>query len=144
MKLLCIGNSITLHAPNTELGWHGNWGMAASAQERDYVHLLAKKLEAAGKTIYLLPVNFVTLEREPESFSPALLEEWIAFVPDAVVIRLGENVPGPEKYDDYIPDPLLRRAYAADRLRLDELIPRAEEMLDEAMRSGEPREERGI
>ena len=56
----------------------------------------------------------------------------------------GGNAPVFEKYDDYIPDALLRRAYAADRLRLDELIPRAEEMLDEAMGSGEPREERGI
>ena len=36
-----------------------------------------------------------------------------------------------EKYDDYIPGELLRAAYAADRLRTDELIPRVAEMKDE-------------
>ena len=37
-----------------------------------------------------------------------------------------------EKYDDYIPASLLRRAYAADRLRTDEMIPRISEMRAEA------------
>ncbi len=103
MKLLCIGNSITLHAPNAELGWFGNWGMAASAQDRDYAHLLAKKLEAAGKTVDLLAVNLAQMEREPDSFSFTVLpDELLRFAPDAVVIRLGENVPNPEAYDTYL------------------------------------------
>lgn len=36
-----------------------------------------------------------------------------------------------EKYDDYIPGELLRRAYAVDRLRVDEVIPRVLEMYGE-------------
>ena len=36
-----------------------------------------------------------------------------------------------EKYDDYIPGELLRLAYAADRLRTDEMIPRVKEMKEE-------------
>jgi ATP-dependent Lhr-like helicase len=36
-----------------------------------------------------------------------------------------------EKYDDYIPGELLRKAYAADRLRTDEVIPRVLEMYGE-------------
>ena len=36
-----------------------------------------------------------------------------------------------EKYDDYIPGELLRLAYAADRLRTDEMIPRTKEMKEE-------------
>ncbi len=36
-----------------------------------------------------------------------------------------------EKYDDHIPGELLRRAYAADRLRTDEMIPRVLEMYSE-------------
>ena len=102
MKLLCIGNSITLHTPNAEIGWYGNWGMAASRQDRDYSHMLAKKLEMSGKTVELLPVNLVSLEREPETFSAALLDEWLDFAPDVVVIRLGENVPNREKYNAYL------------------------------------------
>lgn len=102
MKLLCIGNSITLHAPDPELGWHGKWGMAASAQAKDYAHLLANKLEAAGKTVELLPVNLAQLEREPETFCVEMLDELLRFEPDVVVIRLGENVPNRETYDAYL------------------------------------------
>ena len=36
-----------------------------------------------------------------------------------------------EKYDDYVPGELLRLAYAADRLRTDEMIPRTKEMKQE-------------
>ncbi|MBQ7700155.1 MAG: DEAD/DEAH box helicase [Clostridia bacterium] len=36
-----------------------------------------------------------------------------------------------EKYDDYVPGELLRLAYAADRLRTDEMIPRTREMKQE-------------
>ena len=38
-----------------------------------------------------------------------------------------------EKYDDYIPGELLRAAYAADRLRVDELTPRVKEMKEEEL-----------
>ena len=39
--------------------------------------------------------------------------------------------PSFDKYDGAIPPDLLRRAYAADRLRVDELIPRLAELYDE-------------
>ncbi len=45
IKILFVGNSITKHAPSPEIGWFGNWGMAASSPENDYVHQTIKKLK---------------------------------------------------------------------------------------------------
>ncbi|MBQ6119999.1 MAG: SGNH/GDSL hydrolase family protein, partial [Clostridia bacterium] len=63
MKLLCIGNSITLHFPAPAIGWHGSWGMAASAPENDYAHRLTAMLRAAGKTVDLRLETIVATER---------------------------------------------------------------------------------
>ena len=34
IRILFVGNSITLHGPKADIGWDGNWGMAASCQKR--------------------------------------------------------------------------------------------------------------
>ena len=34
-RLLIVGNSITRHGPKPEIGWVNDWGMAASAAEKD-------------------------------------------------------------------------------------------------------------
>ena len=39
-KILFVGNSITRHGPNPAIGWTNNWGMAASAEAKDYVHVV--------------------------------------------------------------------------------------------------------
>ena len=35
-RVLFVGNSITLHGPRPQIGWTNNWGMAASARDKDY------------------------------------------------------------------------------------------------------------
>src|SRR4051812_102045 len=46
--ILFMGNSITLNAPLPERGWHGNWGMAATAEDSDYVHQTVRLLKEKG------------------------------------------------------------------------------------------------
>ena len=53
-RVLFIGNSITKHEPKPEIGWYGCWGMAASAEERDYVHILMKKISSRNpETVFM-------------------------------------------------------------------------------------------
>ena len=39
ISVLCVGNSITLHAPSPGIGWEHNRGMAATADDKDYYRL---------------------------------------------------------------------------------------------------------
>lgn len=83
-----IGNSLTLHPANKELDWPNHWGMAASAQARDYAHLTGAALK--------LPVSvfsFSSLEQDPVANVGRIAE--VAPRIDAttlVVVELGDNV----------------------------------------------------
>lgn len=93
-RLLFVGNSITLHGPSEKVGWTGNWGMAASAGEKDYVHLV---VEAVAKRRGSRPdfhvVNVADFERDFEKYDLATkLKDEVAFEADTVIVAIGENV----------------------------------------------------
>ena len=96
-KVLFLGNSITLHGPKPDIGWTGNWGMAASAEEKDYVHLLAGDIaKAAGAPPRTMVRNIADFERGYDAFDVAAgLREALEFRADIVVLAIGENVPEP-------------------------------------------------
>lgn len=45
VRVLIIGNSILKNSPLPNIGWAGNWGMAASAPGQDFAHLLMARIE---------------------------------------------------------------------------------------------------
>lgn len=94
-RLLFLGNSITRHGPKPDIGWTGNWGMAASAMEKDYVHVLSSALAERSKSSPQIMVeNIADFERKPEGFDyKARLEKPLAFKANVIVLAIGENVP---------------------------------------------------
>jgi lysophospholipase L1-like esterase len=96
-RILFLGNSITLHPPKPDIGWTNNFGMAASAQEKDYVHLLLKLFTdaAGGKAPEAQIRNAADFEREYATYLIATkFKELAEFKADTVILCIGENVPG--------------------------------------------------
>ena len=100
-KVLFLGNSITLHPPKPDIGWTGNWGMAASAEDRDYMHLLKAQIaKAAGAEPRTMVRNIADFERGYEAFDvEAGLKAELEFGADIVVVAIGENAAEPANDD---------------------------------------------
>ena len=94
INVLFIGNSITRHEPKPEIGWDYDWGMAASAKDKDYVHVAVKLLdEKLGKVNYCV-ANCGEWELHYDD-TEEQLPKWKKardFQADIVVIRIGENI----------------------------------------------------
>lgn len=89
-KLITIGNSITLHIPDASIGWSGNWGMAASAQNKDYSHLTADAMH-----LPVTPINIPGFETNAITRSTFLQALATAGIDSTtiVVVEFGDNVP---------------------------------------------------
>jgi len=93
--ILFLGNSITLHGPSAEVGWPNNWGMAASAKEKDYAHVFLDAFaEMTGSKPDALIRNIAEFERKYDKYDQAaMLKEPLAFKAGVVILAIGENVP---------------------------------------------------
>lgn len=102
INVLCIGNSILMHGSAESIGWSGNWGMAASAEDKDYYHLLQQKVADEGYTnVSWSRVGVATLERTIDKrmdydyaseISQFLAPSVKAANPDIIILQIGENV----------------------------------------------------
>ena len=95
-RILFLGNSITKHPPKSDIGWTGNWGMAASAQDKDYVHHLIQRFAAAaGGTVPEVRIeNIAEFEREHRTFDVTTkFKAHADFKADTIILAIGENVP---------------------------------------------------
>ncbi len=94
-KVLFVGNSITRHEPKPEIGWYGDWGMAASSEEKDYVHRVAAGLRKEYGAVDYCIAQMADWERDYLRTTEILEQYYCAardFGADIVVIRIGENV----------------------------------------------------
>lgn len=92
IKLLFLGNSITRHGKAENLGWCGDWGMAASSKENDYVHKLTSKFCQKGVKVSVCIANLSDWERTRNM--DLLFTKYLSalrFNADYVIVRLGEN-----------------------------------------------------
>ncbi len=88
-KLLVVGDSITHHSPSASLGWEGDWGMAASSKDRDYVHLFLARLTARQgnpPSILIMAEGGGTLAAQV-----AQKDKMTAFGADLAIVQMGEN-----------------------------------------------------
>lgn len=103
IKLMTYGNSIHKHGPNESLGWSGNWGMAASSEDKDYVHQLIKLLgEKYGADNISWVIGDGQGSFESDTSNAYEGQDWTDYLkgvtecaerekPDIVTIQYGEN-----------------------------------------------------
>lgn len=95
-KILIVGNSITRHNPKEDIGWFGDWGMAASCADKDYVHILHKNLTEYYGSVSTCVAQMSTWEVAEHSVKEqVLLNNFRAaaeFGADVLVFRIGENI----------------------------------------------------
>ncbi len=94
-RILIVGNSITRHSPKADIGWFGDWGMAASSKDKDYVHLLEKLILPKSPDSTFCICQAADWERNYKCGSSqfdlfALASEFGA---DIIILRIVENCP---------------------------------------------------
>lgn len=92
-RVLFVGNSITLHETAPHIGWNNNWGMAASAEQNDYVHIVVQSLTDKYGNVSYCVCNASEWERN--FWDENVLHKFEGarnFDADVVIVRLGENV----------------------------------------------------
>lgn len=101
-KVLFLGNSITKHSPKADIDWSGNWGIAASAEAKDYAHVFTASLaQKQGSTPKTLVKSIADFERAHQGYDvSAKLKEAIDFQADLIVLAIGENVPALKMPED--------------------------------------------
>lgn len=102
-RILFLGNSLTYVAQDLSQTppWTGNWGMAASAEDKDYAHLVTSHIAAAngGTRPAMQAVNIVAYGGWEQNFGPAYdvhtqLKPLLDWKADILVVELGDNVAG--------------------------------------------------
>lgn len=89
-RIVILGNSIVAHPPAPEIGWYGNWGMAASAPDSDFVHRLEYRIKNVNPKTTIQYGSISAFEREYWKYD---LEESAQYRDaDICVLKISENI----------------------------------------------------
>ena len=97
LRVLCIGNSITHHAPRkgdlpgADSLWRGDWGMCASKEKMDYMHQLEKMFRQHNKNTTFTCKNIWVWENDFGINKDSLFGS-VCQGKDLIILKIGENV----------------------------------------------------
>lgn len=92
-NVLFLGNSLTLAPPGPTRVWENTWGMAASAADSDYVHLLTAKFKAVNSNCVTAVQNMAEFEIHNNLYDfDTELKSYRDSKPDLIIIQMGEEV----------------------------------------------------
>ncbi len=92
-RIMFAGNSTLRHGVSERIGWLRDCGMAASSEDKDYAHILMKRVSEIDPNAVFHITQCSTWERrfwDDEVYKN--FEAAKDFAPDILIYRLGENV----------------------------------------------------
>jgi len=97
--VLILGNSLVRHSPSPEIGWYGDWGMAASVKDSDLVHLLISDIHHVDPSVVINFKNIADFERNFDTYLLSNLDSLKN--PDMLIMKIAENVNDQKAIDDH-------------------------------------------
>ena len=94
-RIMFLGNSITLHGVKEDIGWYNSCGMAASSEDKDYVHRMISMIEDRSSDCVFCICQVASWEREYKIGCSLhhLFEKAREFSADIIIARFVENCP---------------------------------------------------
>ena len=89
-NLVILGNSIVRHTPRPEVGWIGDWGMAASVADSDFVHRIINSIKDNNLNYNIRFLNIANFETGFYNYDFTNLDTLKNS--NIVIIKIGENV----------------------------------------------------
>ena len=89
-RVVILGNSIVAHPPDNSIGWSGDWGMAASARDSDFVHRLEHRIQQINPETTLAYASISPFERAYWHYDLDQMETYRNA--DVLVIKISENI----------------------------------------------------
>ena len=88
--VLILGNSLVRHGQAPQIGWYGDWGMAASVKDSDFVHLLIRDIHKVDPSVIIKYKAISDFERDFDAYPLSNLDSLKN--PDMLIMRISENI----------------------------------------------------